>query len=223
MENVGIPRDRGPIGVMLREHEMGRSYVKNMSEAVEKYKAGESSYSSQFVENAKKYTELLTQHIDKEDNILYPMADMQLSEEKQRELIEKLGCCWFVVVALTKKLSLSAVCQRSCQRLSTVVYVRHRRLRQCVELRHGKQELPEVIALLNTIDTLFEPFQDLVYPALFDLGLNGEAVVRHRCPHPGDQVIVPGTNNLTPLHPTVDGAEGRSLRPYNRFFGDILG
>jgi hemerythrin-like domain-containing protein len=89
MENVGIPRDRGPIGVMLREHEMGRSYVKNMSESVEKYKAGELSYSSQFVENAKKYVDLLTQHIDKENNILYPMADMQLSEEKQRELIEK--------------------------------------------------------------------------------------------------------------------------------------
>jgi len=89
MENAGIPRDKGPIGVMLREHEMGRSYVRNMSEAVEKYKAGETSYSPQFVENAKKYTELLTQHIDKENNILYPMADMQLSEEKQRELIEK--------------------------------------------------------------------------------------------------------------------------------------
>ena len=74
---------------MLKEHEQGRSYVRSMSEAVEKYKAGELSYSSQFVENAKKYTELLTQHIDKEDNVLYPMADMQFSAEKQRELIEK--------------------------------------------------------------------------------------------------------------------------------------
>jgi hemerythrin-like domain-containing protein len=59
-----------------------------MSEAVNKYKAGEPSYSSQFVENAEKYIELLTEHIDEEDNILYPMADMQLSEEKQHELIE---------------------------------------------------------------------------------------------------------------------------------------
>lgn len=89
MENVGIPRDRGPIAVMLREHEMGRSYVRNMREAVEKYKAGGSSYSSQFIENAEKYIELLTQHIDKEDNILYPMADMQLPEEEQHELIEE--------------------------------------------------------------------------------------------------------------------------------------
>ena len=89
LEKVGMPRDRGPIAVMLREHEMGRSYVRNMREAVEKYKAGGSSYSSQFIENAGKYTELPTQHIDKEDNILYPMADMQLPEEAQHELIEE--------------------------------------------------------------------------------------------------------------------------------------
>jgi len=88
MESVGIPRDSGPISVMLREHEMGRSYVRNMQEAVQKYKVGGRSYSSQFIENAEQYIELLTQHIDKEDNILYPMADMQLPEEKQHELIE---------------------------------------------------------------------------------------------------------------------------------------
>ena len=74
---------------MLKEHEIGRSYVRNMSEAAEKYKTGEPMYSSQFADNAEKYIELLTQHIDKEDNILYPIADMQLSEEKQSELIEK--------------------------------------------------------------------------------------------------------------------------------------
>jgi hemerythrin-like domain-containing protein len=89
MENAGIPRARGPIGVMLKEHEMGRSYVRNMRETVEKYKTGDPSYSSRFVENAKKYAELLDAHIEKEDNILYPIADMQLPDETQRELIEK--------------------------------------------------------------------------------------------------------------------------------------
>jgi len=89
MENAGMPRARGPIGVMLKEHEMGRSYVRNMRETVEKYKTGDFSYSSRLVENAKKYAELLNAHIEKEDNILYPMADMQLPDETQRELIEK--------------------------------------------------------------------------------------------------------------------------------------
>jgi hemerythrin-like domain-containing protein len=89
MENAGIPRARGPIGVMLKEHEMGRSYVRNMREAVGKYKTGELSYSSRFVDNAKKYAKLLNAHIGKEDNILYPMVDMELPEETHHELIEK--------------------------------------------------------------------------------------------------------------------------------------
>jgi hemerythrin-like domain-containing protein len=40
MEKVGIPRARGPIGVMLFEHKEGRNFVKGMSEAVEKYADG---------------------------------------------------------------------------------------------------------------------------------------------------------------------------------------
>ncbi|MGQ9627286.1 MAG: hemerythrin domain-containing protein [Anaerolineae bacterium] len=89
MEEAGFPREGGPIAVMLMEHDLGRNYVKGMSEDVAQYKAGELEISSKIVENARNYIALLTQHIEKEDNILYPMADMHLSEEKQRELIEE--------------------------------------------------------------------------------------------------------------------------------------
>lgn len=89
MEEAGIPRKGGPIGVMLTEHDMGRGYVRGMSEAVAKYKAGDRKASSAIVVNARNYIALLTQHIDKEDNILYPMADMHLSGERQKELLEE--------------------------------------------------------------------------------------------------------------------------------------
>jgi len=89
MEEAGIPKKGGPIGVMLTEHDMGRGYVKAMSEAVAKYKGGDRKVSSAIVGNARNYIALLTQHIDKEDNILYPMADMHLSEERQKELLEE--------------------------------------------------------------------------------------------------------------------------------------
>lgn len=89
MEEAGIPKKGGPIGVMLTEHDMGRGYVKGMSEAVAKYKGGDRKVSSAIVGNARNYIALLTQHIDKEDNILYPMADMHLSEERQKELLEE--------------------------------------------------------------------------------------------------------------------------------------
>ncbi|MFQ5891618.1 MAG: hemerythrin domain-containing protein [Candidatus Methanofastidiosia archaeon] len=89
MEKVGIPKEGGPIGVMLLEHDEGRDYIKGMSEAVAKYKTGDGKAFPKIVENARKYITLLTQHIDKEDNILYPMADMHLLKEKQEELLSE--------------------------------------------------------------------------------------------------------------------------------------
>lgn len=89
MEEAGIPKEGGPIGVMLTEHNMGRDYVKGMNEAVAKYKTGDRTVSPKIVENARNYIRLLTPHINKEDNILYQMADMRLSKEKQEELLEE--------------------------------------------------------------------------------------------------------------------------------------
>ncbi len=89
MEEVGISKERGPLGVMLSEHELGRKYVKGMDGGVAGYKRGEGKAALLIGENARNYATLLVQHIYKEDNILYPMADMQLSEEKQRELTEQ--------------------------------------------------------------------------------------------------------------------------------------
>ncbi len=89
MEEAGIPRNGGPIGVMLLEHDLGRNYVKAMGQAVVRYKAGDRRSSSEFVENARNYIALLTQHIEKEDNILYPIADHHLSKGKEEELLEE--------------------------------------------------------------------------------------------------------------------------------------
>lgn len=83
MEEAGIPKEGGPIAVMLAEHDTGRGYVKAMDEAIPRGDLGK------FVENAEKYIQLLKQHIDKEDNVLYWMADIHLSENKQNELLEE--------------------------------------------------------------------------------------------------------------------------------------
>jgi len=89
MEKAGIPREGGPLGVMLTEHKFGREYVKGMSESAEKLKRGDRSAAAQFAENARQYVKLLSQHVDKEDNILYPMADKNVPEKKQDELLRE--------------------------------------------------------------------------------------------------------------------------------------
>lgn len=88
MEEAGIPRQGGPIGVMLHEHTLGRDYVKGMAEAIAEYRAGSTAAAARIAQNARAFADLLAQHIDKEDNILYPMADRVLSAQRQAELLE---------------------------------------------------------------------------------------------------------------------------------------
>ncbi len=86
LEEHGIPRRGGPIGVMLDEHELGRSLVRQMSEAVEAYVAGDQTAPQRFLPSARRYIELLTQHIFKEDNVLFPMAEQVLGEDERTSL-----------------------------------------------------------------------------------------------------------------------------------------
>jgi len=78
MEESGIPRDGGPIEAMLQEHDLGRSFVKGMREA---------KTQQEFAVAARNYISLLTQHIEKENDILYAIANVHIPEEKQEELV----------------------------------------------------------------------------------------------------------------------------------------
>ncbi len=75
------------MGIMLLEHGKGREFVRGMSEAVGEYKRNEAA-SSRFVENARNYVALLTQHIDKENNVLFPWGKRVLSEKQKEQLFE---------------------------------------------------------------------------------------------------------------------------------------
>lgn len=86
MEKAGVPKDGGPIGMMLLEHDMGRSYIKGLSKAIEKYLTGDSKASQQIVKNAERYVTLLREHIEKENDILYEIADMYLLPKQQRNI-----------------------------------------------------------------------------------------------------------------------------------------
>lgn len=89
MEERGFPREGGPIAIMLVEHDEGRGYAQNFFTGVEKYASGESEARKTIVENARNYAGLLSQHIQKEDNILYMMANNIIPEDIQRELLNR--------------------------------------------------------------------------------------------------------------------------------------
>lgn len=82
----GVPIDGGPIQVMLIEHDQGRESTRGMAEAANRVTDGDTEAALVFAGNARSYAELLVPHIDKEDNILYPMCDEVLSDIDQQDL-----------------------------------------------------------------------------------------------------------------------------------------
>jgi hemerythrin-like domain-containing protein len=86
MEASGFPVQGGPIGMMLAEHEQGRQYTRLMRLAAEKWQAGNASASDEVKANAIGYVNLLRVHIQKENTILFPMADQAVPPEKQAAL-----------------------------------------------------------------------------------------------------------------------------------------
>ncbi len=90
MAERGIPVGGGPIGVMLAEHEQGRTRVRIMRAEGEQYAQGILQDPQKLVTAVHEYVRLLGQHIMREDRILYHIADQVLTPEDQRELVE--GC-----------------------------------------------------------------------------------------------------------------------------------
>ena len=88
MEAAGLPRQGGPIQVMLAEHEEGRRLTRGIREAAERLQGGQPQAKVQLVSSAQSYVALLRQHIAKEEQILFPMADQVLDATRQAEVIE---------------------------------------------------------------------------------------------------------------------------------------
>ncbi|MBA4383719.1 MAG: hemerythrin [Anaerolinea sp.] len=74
---AGVPDRGGPIGVMMAEHIQGRGLIHNMLESLE-----EPEDFARFEKAGRAYIELLRTHIQKENNVLFPMADRVISSEQ---------------------------------------------------------------------------------------------------------------------------------------------
>ncbi len=73
LAQAGVPADGGPVGVMLEEHTEGRALVRAMAEG----------QVDRRVEAARRYVQLLRDHIDKENGVLLPLTDAVLDSHSQ--------------------------------------------------------------------------------------------------------------------------------------------
>jgi len=81
--NKGVPNEGGPVGAMLQEHAQGRDYIAQMSQSLENNDLG--GFNNAVVQ----YRDLLRRHIDKENNVLFIMADNVIDEQSQSLMYEQ--------------------------------------------------------------------------------------------------------------------------------------
>lgn len=73
LERRGVPREGGPIGVMLREHELGRELVRAIGAALDRYES--TGDPAEVVALVHDYVRLLANHIANEEGVLFGIAD----------------------------------------------------------------------------------------------------------------------------------------------------
>ncbi|MBM2852909.1 MAG: cation-binding protein [Candidatus Nitrosotenuis sp.] len=99
LEQTGMPRNMGPIAVMLMEHQMTRQIADRMEESAKEYlKTGSSA---NLTSDIGAYIEHVSAHLWKENNRLFMMAEMRLQgnsdqvnksiNEVEKLKLDKLG------------------------------------------------------------------------------------------------------------------------------------
>ena len=71
------PSNQELVTELIDEHKTGREYIKNMVD------------SGDLAGNMEKYIELLTEHVRKENGVLFPIANNELSKETQTQMEEQ--------------------------------------------------------------------------------------------------------------------------------------
>ncbi len=89
LEQAGLPSNMGPIAMMLMDHQRSREIGTSMEESAKEYLS--SGESTKLISDMRLYVEHITEHLWKENNKLFMLAEARLqnvSEKVDKELNE---------------------------------------------------------------------------------------------------------------------------------------
>lgn len=89
LEAKGVPVTGCPLGILIHEHQSGRKLVMELAEAAEACGKGAPEANERLRASLQGLVNLYPNHIWNEDYLLFPMTNKILSDEEQRELLEK--------------------------------------------------------------------------------------------------------------------------------------
>ena len=116
LEAAGLPRDQGPIAVMLYEHQQGRAFARTMSDSLQPARQGDERALAILQNAARGYVDLIRGHILKEDNVLFEMADQTVRGAACERLCGGYGAVCARRFEGHSKEELQALATRICDR-----------------------------------------------------------------------------------------------------------
>ncbi|MGI5864836.1 MAG: hemerythrin domain-containing protein [Myxococcales bacterium] len=90
MVESGFSREAGPIAVMLFDHEQGRALVRKLRDLATRSEPWTFEDALEADLAAGQFSQVLSAHIRKEDQVLYPMAERHLPEAALKSLAEQV-------------------------------------------------------------------------------------------------------------------------------------
>lgn len=98
---TGLPSDSGPLAVMVAEHQMAGNFLAGMRQAAADWGQGDEDHRRVIGEYARNYALLVAQHMEEEEQVVYPMAEQRLSPDAKRHLEEAFSQHEFQVMGPT--------------------------------------------------------------------------------------------------------------------------
>ena len=77
----GMPKDGGPIAVMLHEHKLGRGFARTMAESLPEAKAGDAAAAKRLAGAGRSYIHLIRDHITLEETVVYHAGRQQQQQQ----------------------------------------------------------------------------------------------------------------------------------------------
>lgn len=92
LESRGVPRQNGPIGCMLHEHDEGRAHIQAVRAAIGRAREGDPSAATVAKREALAFCDLLRQHIEKENQVLFIIGDRVMNAADKELLLKRFIC-----------------------------------------------------------------------------------------------------------------------------------
>ncbi len=87
LKKAGLPPEGHPVEILLAEHRKGRELIAAMKQGLARIKSGDAEGGRAFAEAASRYMDLLELHIEKENSVLFPLAETRLDPRRDPELL----------------------------------------------------------------------------------------------------------------------------------------